>query len=112
MYVVALVGRDKYELRHGVVLQVGRKLRIWADMGDTRTGTRAIGVGYIIEVNKGIVFGSILRYGRKRARIPADILLVGLPGNTGIFELGDKMRGCGLVVSLWIAVISDPEVCT
>ena len=110
VHVVAQVRRDEVVLRHRAVTQIGRQLRVRPDVGDAVGGIRVVSVRNVVEIDKRIVLRSVVAHGGERAGSAGNILLVRLPGDAGVFELGHQVQRSALVIHAGIAVVENAEI--
>src|SRR6185369_7187215 len=69
-----------------------------------------VGAGDVVEKDEGVVTGDIFIGGRERDVEAIDVLLIGFPGDAGVFEQSDQMIGAALMVGGGVVVVEDAEI--
>src|ERR1019366_5146537 len=96
----------------GVARQISRQFVIAPYVRDPIGPVGVVRAGDIVEIDKRVVFGRVGIRRRQGNVGPADVFLVGLPGDARILQLRYEVARRLLVVDGGVAVVQDAEVCS
>ena len=108
MHVIGGIRGDEVEARDGIVDQILCQFRVGADVVSAILEI----VPDLVEKDKRVVPDRVVLCINVRIRtgISRDTFLIGLPGNVGAVQLGDKIVRGALVIVHWRVVIANAEI--